>query len=256
VNLPHDARFPYQITGEPLDTRGPEAAASPAHASGAESSTEEWCMKLLVKGKNVDVSQKVQSYAEKRLAKVSTWIDDDVTRLELELAEEKNPRVADCHVAEVTMWTKGPTLRAREAAHDVFASIDLVAEKLMRQVQKYHDKKVQYQHGGPHHNGNGRYKGALQENGRGSGSLPEDVLISTSTSEDGMAQAEEMAKIVKTKQFLLAPMSPEEASLQMDLVGHEFFVFVNSDNNSTCVLYKRADGDYGLIEPALSGVED
>src|SRR5437764_1343204 len=118
-------------------------------------------MKLLVKGKNVDVSQKVRTYAQKRLAKVSTWIDDDVTRLEHEIAEEKIPRVSDCHVAEVTMWTKGPTLRAREAAHDVFASIDLVAEKLMRQVQKLHDKRVQYHHGGPHQNGNGRWKGAL-----------------------------------------------------------------------------------------------
>ena len=99
-------------------------------------------MKLLVKGKNTDVSRRVQEYAEKRLSKLSLLLDDEVTRMELEITEEKNPRVADNKVAEATIWTKGRALRATEASPDVFASIDLVAEKLGRQVKKYHDKRV------------------------------------------------------------------------------------------------------------------
>jgi putative sigma-54 modulation protein len=211
-------------------------------------------MKLLVKGKNLHVSARVQAYAEKRLGKLSAQLDDDVTRLELEIAEEKNPRVADSHVAEATIWTKGPTLRAREASHDIFASIDLVAEKLARQVTKYREKRIQYQHGGPHHNGHGRYKGALSDNGNGKGELPPEYEFTTNSQEEEMAQTEPVS-IVKTKQFRLGPMTPEEAALQMDLVGHDFFVFVNDENNQTCVLYKRSDGHYGLIEPTLTEVE-
>src|SRR6476660_2796329 len=103
--------------------RAPSRARSLQRPQGAP-------MKLLVKGKNIDVSRRVQEYAEKRLSKLSLQLDDDVTRMELEITEEKNPRVADCHVAEATVWTKGSALRAKEASHDVYASIDLVAEKL------------------------------------------------------------------------------------------------------------------------------
>lgn len=212
-------------------------------------------MKLLVKGKNLQVSDSIQAYAEKRLGKLSKQLDDDVTRLELEIAVEKNPRVADSHVAEATIWTKGPTLRAREASHDLYASIDMVAEKLARQVLKYREKRIQYQHhGGPHAAGKGRWKGALQDNGSGAGELLPGYEFSTDVQEDLMAEAEAVS-IIKTKQFRLGPMTPEEAVLQMSLVGHDFFMFVNAENNQTSVLYKRADGNYGLIEPALAEVE-
>lgn len=209
-------------------------------------------MKLLVKGKNTDVSDRVQSYAEKRLSKLSKQLPDDVTRVELEITHEKNPRVSNSHVAEATIWTKGPTLRAKEASPDVYASIDLVADKLMRQVKKYREKRLQYQHGNGHHgNGSGRYKGVLKET---------NSLTIAPTTPEQQLEEEYMAhpdtvNIVKTKQFQLGPMTPQEASLQMDLVGHDFFVFVNSENNQTCVLYKRADGDYGLIEPTLTEPE-
>ncbi|MBC7643497.1 MAG: ribosome-associated translation inhibitor RaiA [Thermoleophilia bacterium] len=211
-------------------------------------------MKLLVKGKNIHVSGNIQAYAEKRLGKLSKQLDDDVTRLELEIAEEKNPRVADSHVAEVTIWTKGPTMRAREASHDIYAAIDLVAEKLQRQVLKYREKRIQYQHHGGPHAGKGRWKGALQDNGNGAGELLPGSEFTTDVQEDLMAEAETVS-IIKSKQFLLGPLSPEEAALQMSLVGHDFFLFVNSENNQTSVLYKRADGHYGLIEPALAEAE-
>jgi putative sigma-54 modulation protein len=204
-------------------------------------------MKLLVKGKNVDVSRRVQNYAEKRLAKLSLQLDDDLTSIELEITEEKNPRVADCHVVEAMISTKGRAIRAREASPDVYASIDLVADKLARQVKKYHDKKVQYRHGGPHgHEQKGAWKGA------GAGSLPEGYEFETQTTEDDMARTDSQLRIVKTKQFSLGPISPEEAAEHMALVGHEFFVFVNDESGETNVLYKRSDGQYGLIEPTVA----
>lgn len=204
-------------------------------------------MKLLVKGKNVDVSRRVEDYAEKRLAKLSLQLDDQVTRMELEITEEKNPRVANSHVVEATIWTKGRALRAKEASHDVYASIDLVADKLARQVKKYHDKRVQYRHGGPHgHEAKGSWKGA------GGSALPEGFEFETQTMEDGMARTDSQLRIVKTKQFSLGPLSPEEAAEQMSLVGHDFFVFVNDETSETCVLYKRSDGQFGLIEPTLT----
>lgn len=207
-------------------------------------------MKLLVKGKNVDVSRRVHEYAEKRLAKLSLQLDDDVTRVELEITEEKNPRVSDSHVAEATVWTKGGAMRAREASPDVYASIDLVAEKLARQVKKYHDKRVQYRHGGPHgHEQKDKWKGALQDDGSGKGALPAGYEFETQTMEDAMARTGSELRIVKTKQFSLGPMSPEAAAEQMSLVGHDFFVFVNDETDDTCVLYKRSDGQFGLIEP-------
>lgn len=212
-------------------------------------------MKLLVKGKNIDVSRRVQEYAEKRLSKLSLQLDDDVTRMELEITEEKNPRVSDNKVAEATLWTKGRALRAKESSPDVFASIDLVAEKLARQVKKYHDKRVQDRHGGPHGHERDRWKGALQDNGNGAGSLPDGYEFETQTTEDGMARPGSQLRIVKTKQFSLGPMSPEEAAEQMSLVGHDFFVFVNDETGDTSVLYKRSDGQFGLIEPTAVEAE-
>src|SRR3954449_3110605 len=97
-------------------------------------------MRLQVKGKNVEVSDSIREYAERKLAKLERQLADP-TQIELELAVEKNPSIAAHHVAEATIWTKGPTLRARESAEDVRASIDQLVEKLERQVVRYREKK-------------------------------------------------------------------------------------------------------------------
>src|SRR3989442_8792550 len=96
-------------------------------------------MRLHVKGKNVEVTDAIHDYAERKLGKLEPQLADP-TRVELELAVERNPSIADNHVAEATIWTKGPTLRAREASADMKASIDLLVEKLERQVTRYRQK--------------------------------------------------------------------------------------------------------------------
>jgi putative sigma-54 modulation protein len=181
-------------------------------------------MRLQVKGKNVEVSDSIREYAEKKLAKLERQLADP-TQIELELAVEQNPSIAEHHIAEATNWTKGPTLRARESAEDVRASIDQLVDKLERQVVRYREKKK-------------RRRGSPRDNG-GPGAVGTPVVPS----------AEEPPLIVKTKQFPVKPMTPEEAVLQLELVGHDFFVFRNAESSEVNVVYRRRDGNYGLIEP-------
>jgi putative sigma-54 modulation protein len=179
-------------------------------------------MRLQVKGKNVEISDSIRRYAEDKLHKLDRQLHD-LTQVELELRVEKNPSIAANQVAEATIWTKGPTLRAREASEDMKASIDLLTEKLLRQVEHYRAKRR-----GRQARGNGMPAGASM-------SIPEEEVG---------------PRIVKTKQFSVKPMSPEEAALQLELVGHDFFVFRSDESGEINVIYRRRDGGYGLIEPA------
>src|SRR5437763_12962338 len=138
-------------------------------------------MRLQVKGKNVEVSEAIRSYAEEKLGRLARQLADP-TRVELELAVEKNPSIADNHVAEATIWTKGPVLRAREASTDMRASIDLLVDKLERQVQRYRQKR-RHEH---------------ERHERVNGAVPAVAPIAS----------EEEPVIVKTKQFVLNGMSP------------------------------------------------
>jgi putative sigma-54 modulation protein len=180
-------------------------------------------MRLHVKGKNVEVSEAIRTYAEEKLGRLERQLADP-TRVELELAVEKNPSIADNHVAEATIWTKGPVLRAKESSADMRASIDLLADKLERQVTRYRQKRRRRVRSG---NGPAR-----------------EPSVPLSLDEHGAPP------IVKTKQFALKPMSPEEAVLQLELVGHDFFVFRHDESGEINVVYRRRDRGYGLIEPS------
>jgi putative sigma-54 modulation protein len=176
-------------------------------------------VQLRVNGRGVEVSDAIRSYAEKRLRKLERQLPDP--RIELELYAEHNPSIREHHVAEATVWTSGPVLRARESSSDARASIDRLVDKLERQVTRYRDKRNRHRAG------------------RGGGQ----------TLDGGTPMAEE-PQIVRTKQFSLGPMSTEEAVLQLELVGHDFFVFRNADSDEINVVYRRDKGGYGLIEPA------
>jgi putative sigma-54 modulation protein len=181
-------------------------------------------VRLQVKGKNVDLTDSLKDYALQKLGKLEKHLND-AARLELELHVEKNPSISQNQVAEATVWTKGPVLRARESSTDMKASIDQLVEKLERQARRYRDKRRR----GP----------SRGNNDQGVEGIP--VVLS-----------EETPVIVKTKQFAIKPMTPEEAVLQLELIGHDFFVFQNADTNDVNVLYRRRDGNYGLIEPRVT----
>ena len=178
-------------------------------------------MRLQVKGRNLELNDSIRDYAAQKLGKLDRQLHES-TVVELELAVERNPSIAANQVAEATIWTKGPTLRAREASVDMKAAIDELTEKLLRQVEHYRRRrKVRPARGAP----------------------PSDRAAA--------AGGAPPARIVKTKQFAVKPMSSEEAVLPLELVGHDFFVFQNAETGDANVVYRRRDGDYGLIEPQL-----
>ena len=179
-------------------------------------------MQFQVKGRNLEVSDAIRSYAEAKLGKLERQLTDP--RIELELAVEKNPSIAANNVAEATIWTNGPVLRAREASGDMRASIDQLVAKLERQINRYRTRRRDR-----------RLRAA-----RANSPTPDTIPV--------MSEEEE-PQIVKTKQFALNPMSAEEAVLQLELVGHDFFVFRSADSGDVNVVYRRHDGGYGLIEP-------
>ncbi len=114
-------------------------------------------MKLQVTGKNLDVTDPIVDYAERKLTKLTKHLPE-ATRVELELAVERNPSIADSQVVEATVWTKGPVLRARECSTDMYASIDLLADKLERQVKRYRERR----HRGRPHHANGARRAAAR----------------------------------------------------------------------------------------------
>ena len=203
-------------------------------------------MKTQIKGRNFTVTSALREYAEDKIEHVHRLLQqrkiDEVTRVELELKVEKNPSIPEPCIAEATVFTRGPVIRAREASVDMYAAIDLMTDKLVRRVKKYHDRI----HGRTRH---GRERVAVP-------ALAPDlepVAAAAAVSDELIGEPEhagDNGRIVKSKQFALKPMSVHEATLQMELVGHDFFVFMNAESNRTNVVYRRKDGHYGHIEPA------
>jgi putative sigma-54 modulation protein len=180
-------------------------------------------VKLQVKGKNLDVTPSLRSYAQEKLGKLEKHLNDSA-RLELELAVERNPSISANKVAEATIWTKGPIIRARESSTDMKASIDLLVDKLERQAQRLRQKR-------------------RRSSARSHTNPPEVRPV---------VPDEDEPVIVKVKQFAVKPMPPEEAVLQLELIGHDFFVFQNAETDEVNVVYRRRDRNYGLIEPQTS----
>jgi putative sigma-54 modulation protein len=189
-------------------------------------------MQVAVKGRNIPVTEALEQYATKKVERIAKFFDDgrSVSRAEVELIHERNPSIPEPEVAETTLFINGAVLKAREASADMYASIDRMSDKLERQVRRYRGRQLD------------RWRGqkkwhATMETG--------PVVVEEEDEEEGIE-----ARIVRTKQFQMKPMSPEEATLQMELLDHAFFVFTNADTNEINVVYRRRDGNYGLIEPA------
>jgi putative sigma-54 modulation protein len=179
-------------------------------------------MRLEVKGRNVEINDSIRRYAEEKLDRIEKQLPEP-TQIEVELTLETNPSIAEDHIAEATVWTKGSTLRVRESSSAFETSIDLLSDKLERQVKKYREKR------------------SRRETGRrANGQLSDEPSFSGE-------QLDRM--IVKSKQFELQPLTPDEAAVELELIGHDFFVFTNTETGKTNVVYRRRAGAYGLIEP-------
>jgi putative sigma-54 modulation protein len=193
-------------------------------------------MQLQVSGRNLDITEPIREYAERKLARIERHLTED-TRVDLELAIERNRSISANQHAELTVWTRGPVLRAHEYAEDMYAAIDLAVDKLDRQVRRYRERR---RHWRPHHQA--RDIEALLP-------LSEDDEAASAAIANGAEPELPIPTIVKTKRFNMKPMHPDEAALQLELVGHAFYVFLNADSDAVAVIYRRRDGNLGVIEP-------
>src|SRR5918911_1672611 len=186
-------------------------------------------MQVAVKGRNISVTEALEQYATKKIERIRKFFDDDhsVSRAEVELIHERNPSISEPEVAETTLFINGAVLKARGASGNMYASIDRMSDKLERQVRRYRGRQLD------------RWQG--QKRWHAPAEAPGPVSREDEEEEVG-------ARIVRTKQFQMKPMVPEEAALQMDLLDQAFFIFTNADTNEINVVYRRRDGNYGLIE--------
>jgi putative sigma-54 modulation protein len=184
-------------------------------------------MRTIVKGKNIEVPDRVRAYAERKLKRLERILDDRSDAL-VELSVEQRRSNEDSHIVEVTLVIDGRTLRSHAAAVSHQAGVDEVVDKLERRAVDYLEKP--------------RIRSRHEE---------EKQLLRRIA--DGTAEQAREPKIVKTKRFAIEPMFEEDAQAAMDELGHQFFVFVNAENERVNILYRRDDGDLGLIEPIIGG---
>jgi len=180
-------------------------------------------MKFIVTGKNMEVSEALKEKAITKLSKLDKFVNPG-TEVHVTMSIRKENH-KEKHVVEVTILFHGVFIRAEESSDDMYGSINKVIDTIEKQVRKNRtrlEKKI-------HEGGSLRFDLIKEE--------PEEIV------------GEEEFKVVRNKRFVARPMDIEEAILQMNLVGHEFFVFFNSESGTVNVVYKRHNGDYGLIEP-------
>ncbi|WP_409290510.1 ribosome hibernation-promoting factor, HPF/YfiA family [Peribacillus sp. SCS-37] len=188
-------------------------------------------MNYNVRGENIEVTQALRDYVEKKIGKLERYFNDTPNanvHVNLKVYNDKSTKV------EVTIPMSDLVLRAEESNGDMYAAIDLITDKLERQIRK-HKTKV---------NRKVREKGGIQ-----------DMFVSRESEAEASAAVVDLEddnelEVVRNKRFDLKPMDSEEAILQMNMLGHSFFVFTNAETNVTNVVYKRNDGRYGLIEPS------
>jgi ribosome hibernation promoting factor len=175
------------------------------------------------------VSESLRTAATEHLAKLDRYANG-FARAEVDFSEERNPRIADNQKCEVLVHVKGHLLKAHASASEPFAALYAVCDKVEHQVKRLKDKRVARHH--PRRFRSQRVEMPLLED------------------EEEDQQESQTARIVKTKEFTIKPMTAEEAVLQMDLLGHDFFLFTSSETGRAAVIYRRNDGNFGLIETA------
>lgn len=184
-------------------------------------------MRTIVKGKNVEVPDRVREYTERKLHRLERLLDDRTDAI-VEFSNEHHRSPTDAHTAEVTLVIDGQTLHSHASGISYQAALDLVIDKVERRAVDHKSKPRVH-------------------------ARPEEEKRLLSSIADGTKDAGRPSRVVKTKRFAIEPMFEEDAMAAMEELGHEFFVFVNAETERIAILYKRDDGDFGLIEPMVGG---
>ena len=192
-------------------------------------------MKILIHGKNLELTGALKEYTEAKIEKATHHYKDIVKEADIHLSIEKNPRVS-FQTAEVTIFANGTVIRAEEKTENLYSSIDLVSNKLCRKLRKYKERNNKI----IHHN---QFKNKE--------SFPIETTESRFLDEALLKEGIEASlpePSIKNKYFEMNPISSDEARKQLDLIDHDFYVFRNKKNNELQVIYKRNHGGYGLIQ--------
>ena len=172
-------------------------------------------MRITITGKNLTVTEDLKNRIEKKLGKMDRYFRQEVDAT-VRLTQEKNLR----YIAEITITVGGIMLRAEETSDDIIKSADRAVDKIERQIRRHRTKLEKRLH--------------------------EEVVIQAEETENSVE--EESQELVRVKRFEMKPMTVEDAILQMDMLGHDFFIFQDAETNGTSIVYRRRDGRYGLIE--------
>jgi len=181
-------------------------------------------MRYTITGRNIEITDGLKKAVEEKLHKLEKYFTAD-TEARITLSVQK-----EAHKIEVTIPTKQGLIRAEEVSQDMYVSIDKVQDIIEKQIKKFKNKLID------------KKQAAMSFS---------DFFINDEVNDADDADDEDEIKIVKTKRFSIKPMDPEEACLQMELLGHDFYVFRNAVSDEVCVVYKRKDGKYGIIEPEV-----
>ncbi|PMB46691.1 ribosomal subunit interface protein [Fischerella thermalis CCMEE 5205] len=190
-------------------------------------------MKLVIHGKNIEITDAIREYVHQKIEKAVSHFQNITNEVDVHLSVARNPRINPKQAAEVTIYANGNVIRAEESSENLYASIDLVADKIARQLRKYkerrHDKKTHAQTS---------IEGVVQQ------TVVTDLI--------GNRAPELPEEVVRTKYFAMPPMTVTEALEQLQLVGHDFYMFRNSATGEINVIYERNHGGYGVIQPRNS----
>jgi len=184
-------------------------------------------VRTIVKGKNIDVPDHVRRYTERKLGRLERLLDDRSDAL-VELSIEQHRSAAVSHIVEVTLVIDGKTLRTHAAAETHRAGVDEVVDKVERRAVDHLEKPRIH-------------------------SRPDEEKVLLRQIADGTAERDTERRIVKSKRFAIEPMFEEDALARMDELGHQFFVYVDAQSERVQILYRRRDGNYGMIEPVIGG---
>jgi putative sigma-54 modulation protein len=188
-------------------------------------------MQLLVHGRNVEITDWIREYVNKKVGRLERYLNN-VSDARIELSHNATRAAEDRFTAQLTIWSNGHILRAEESTADILVSIDAVVEKMSQQIYRFKGRRYQNRR---------RQSHAVNA---------EAQLAATMVAEEDEAE-EEIIKIVRRKEFILQPLDEQEAVAQMELLGHDFFVYYDVNAKAINVVYRRRDGQYGLLQPRL-----
>jgi len=187
-------------------------------------------MKLVIHGKNIEITDAIREYVHQKIEKAVNHFQNITHEVDVHLSVARNPRITTKQSAEVTIFTNGSVIRAEESSENLYASIDLVADKIARQLRKYKERR---------------------HNKKGNTQVTKEIVPAENMIPDliGNRTPELPSEVVRTKYFAMPPMTVAEALEQLQMVGHDFYMFNNIETGEINVIYERNHGGYGVILP-------